>query len=104
MRGSSTGYDFLRRFEGVQDILDGLIAVAVNGNLVARLVQCRYLLKQLVARDRRIAPVVLIAVIGRVIGRTEITGKALDAAIGHQLDGTHHHPVAIDSQRGRTRR
>ncbi len=44
------------------------IAIAMNGDLVARLVQGQDLVEQLVARDGGITAVVRVAMIGRVVG------------------------------------
>ena len=84
----------LGRLEGVQDILYGFIAVAMDGYLVARLVQGGHLGKQFLPGNRGIAAVLGIAVIGGVIGMTEIACVALYATVGDQLDRAHDYPVS----------
>ena len=91
----------LRLGVGVQDIVDGRVAVAVNGDLVARAVVLLHHFGELFAAAGRVAAVVRLAAGRAVVGRGEIAGVALDGAVLEQFHGGGADAVRVLAKRAR---
>jgi hypothetical protein len=72
--------------DGMNDVVDAGVAVAVDRELVTSLMVFADGLYEVVSADSRVASVIRVAVKGDVVGFAEIAGEALDTAVGNDLD------------------
>ncbi len=90
---------FLRATKGMEDVVDGRIAVPVHEQLATGLVMTEHLLRKCLAIRTRKASVARVAMEWCAVGLPLVTRIALDRAVGERLDAADLHLLALEIDR-----